>query len=280
MDNMSILRIKYESLSDAEKKVADLIIQENGQILDYTLTEIAKQSDVSEATVVRFFRSLGYERFLDLKVDLLHSKEDSSKLIHGDIRSDDSIETIVSKSFHGSIQSLEDTLATFNFDGFSRTIELLNRVKNVLIIGIGSSWWACQELNQRFLRLGLKSQAQVDCYSQLSQAALLSDKDVLIVLSQMGEAESLLRVVEEAKIRSCPVVAITGQEKSALGKLADIVLLSISNEMPLESLSSRLAQHLIVQTIYITLAMQNIEIASKNENEILEAVSRRKTNIL
>jgi DNA-binding MurR/RpiR family transcriptional regulator len=268
---LSNLRGKYDSLSNSEKKVADYIINHNGIIHSLTLADIANHSKVSEATVVRFFRSLGYERLFDLKVDLLQSLESSTKYIHSEIKPEDSQEAIVTKLFLGSMQALGDTLAIMDFQKFEKIILLLQKAHNILIIGIGSSWWVCQELNQRLLRLGLHSQAQVDCYTQLAQAALLTDNDLLFVVSQTGEPESLIRIVNEAKNNNCPIITITGNENSPIGQLSDIVLLSISNEMPFESLSSRVAQHIIVQSIYISLAYQKIDISSNNEKRILQA---------
>lgn len=270
------LRGKYDSLSNSEKRVADFIINQNGLVHSFTLADIANKSKVSEATVVRFFRSLGYERLFDLKVDFLQLEESSAKYIHSDIKPDDSQEAIVAKLFHGSMQALGDTLAVMDFQGFEKAVQLLKEARNILIIGIGSSWWVCQELNQRLLRLGLQCQAQVDCYTQLAQAALLSEKDLLFVVSQTGEPESLIRVVNEAIVSNCPIITITGNENSPIGQLSDIVLLSISNEMPLEIVSSRVAQHIIVQSLYISLAFQMIDISSENEKKILQAALRNK----
>jgi hypothetical protein len=52
-----------------------------------------------------------------------------------------------------------------------------------------------------------------------------------------------------ARNKGCPVISITGDATSNLGRPSDIVLLSVSRETVLEKTSSRISRQAIVQTL-------------------------------
>ena len=53
----------YDSLSNADKKICDYIIKNAESIIHLTITEVAERTGVSEATVVRTSKKLGYNGF-------------------------------------------------------------------------------------------------------------------------------------------------------------------------------------------------------------------------
>ena len=53
----------YNELRKSEKKVADYILANRYEIEEMGLEEIAKNSNVSTPTVVRFTKAMGYEGF-------------------------------------------------------------------------------------------------------------------------------------------------------------------------------------------------------------------------
>ncbi|NIO04745.1 MAG: RpiR family transcriptional regulator, partial [Proteobacteria bacterium] len=69
-DFLSRVQKSYPALRRSEKKIADYLRKNSLQRFDVSITEFAKLLDVSEATVSRFCRSLGYRGFQDLKFSL------------------------------------------------------------------------------------------------------------------------------------------------------------------------------------------------------------------
>ena len=60
----------YDSLTKTEKKIAKTILS-NPQLLNQaSLSAIAVDLDVGEATFIRFCRTLGFKGFTDFKMDL------------------------------------------------------------------------------------------------------------------------------------------------------------------------------------------------------------------
>ena len=60
------IKNNYEKLYAAEAKVADFIMNNPAQALDANVSETAELSGVSDATVVRFCKRIGYEGFYQM----------------------------------------------------------------------------------------------------------------------------------------------------------------------------------------------------------------------
>lgn len=60
----------YDSLTKTEKKIAKTILANPHLLNQASLSEIALDLDVGEATFIRFCRTLGFKGFTDFKLDL------------------------------------------------------------------------------------------------------------------------------------------------------------------------------------------------------------------
>ena len=64
------IQSKMKVLTGSEKKVAEYVLKNYMRVLDFTVTELAEKAGVSDATVVRFCRSVGYTGYQDMKINL------------------------------------------------------------------------------------------------------------------------------------------------------------------------------------------------------------------
>jgi DNA-binding MurR/RpiR family transcriptional regulator len=271
-DALSRLRGFYASLSPSEKKVGDYITENTDSIIRMTLAEIATQSGVSEATAIRFCRSIGYSGWLEFKIALSQSFPHSPTLIHDDITQEDPPGLIVRKVFEGSKQALSDTLSVFDDLSFEKAINYLFEAERILIVGVGTSGPMAQEMFNRLFRLGLNCQVQTDSYIQVMQSALLTDKDVLVVITQTGISMDPKRTALQAKKNGCKIICITGNTMAPVTKIADVILLSVSHESRPETIASRIAQYTIIHALYVGLALKSVQKTNLNENAIWDAL--------
>lgn len=273
-DALSRLRGYFPSLSPSEKKVGEFILENPEQVIRMTLAEIANLTGVSDATAVRFCRSIGYKGWLEYKISLTQALPKSPQLIHKDVSLEDSPGTIARKVFEDSKQALNDTLAMIDESALQRAIDMLAAAEHILIIGVGTSGPMAQEMFNRLFRLGMNCQVQTDSYLQIMQCALLTKKDALVVISQTGGSSDPRRTAYEAKSRGVPVLCLTGNILSPLTEYADIVLLSVSQETSHETIASRIAQYALIHAIYVGLAMRTVDKTIENEGAIWQALMR------
>ena len=274
-DAFSRLRGLYPSLSPAESKVGQFVLDNPEKIMHMTLAEIASQTGVSDATAVRFCRSLGYEGWLEFKIALIQALPHSPQLIHNGISAEDSPAALARKVLLGSKQALDDTLAILDEQAFQKAVQLLAQARKILIAGVGTSGPMAHEMYNRLLRLGLTCQVQTDSYLQVMQVALLTPQDVLVVISQTGDSFDPRRTAAEAHRAGVPVICITGNALSAITAFADVVLLSVSQESMPETISSRIAQYALIHAMYVSLAMLAMEQAIENEQNIWKVLMRK-----
>jgi RpiR family transcriptional regulator, carbohydrate utilization regulator len=96
-DTLARLRAAYPSLPPSERKVVDAILANFEEVIRMTLAELGQRSGVSDATVVRMCRSLGFNNFLELKISLSRAISDSTRLIHDAARETDSSAAVARK---------------------------------------------------------------------------------------------------------------------------------------------------------------------------------------
>lgn len=272
-DAMSRIKGFSSSLSNSEKKVADYISENAFEVVKMSISEVAEKSGVSDATVVRFFRSLGYKRWVEFLVSLSRSLPISSELIYDNIKDNDSPGAVAEKVLTGSIRSIQATIEVLDHEAMQKCIDYIDEAETVMICAVGNSIPLALELQNQLFRLGIRCEIFTDSYLQIMRATLLNEKDVLCVLSQSGSSQIPLRTATIAKENGCKIIAITGDKSSPLAMLADAVLLSVGQEYKPEAINSRITQYAIIYSIYVSLGIRNIERSIANEREIWESIS-------
>lgn len=277
-DSLARMRATYPSLPPSERKVVDYILDNFEEVIRMTLAELAQHSGVSDASVVRLCRSLGFNNFLELKISLTRGLDDTSRLIHDDVKEGDSSAVIARKVLHTAIQAVQDTLQVLDDDTFEQAVNILHSADRIMIGGVGTSGPLAHELYNRLIRLRMNCHVHTDIYLQVVEAALLTDKDAVVLISQNGTTIGPIRTAQEARRKGAKVIVITGNSVSELSELADVILLTVSHETRLEAIDSRVAQHALTQALYVALAMRMMSAANESERMIWEALLRTPTS--
>jgi DNA-binding MurR/RpiR family transcriptional regulator len=270
-DLFARIKTTYQSLSHSEEKVGKYILGNAREVMSMTLAELAAHSKVSDTTALRFSRSLGYRGWLELKVALIRSLPDESNENISSESQDVGVRSLFTGIIEKSKLALEETLLAFDEKVFLAVIKSVIEAERILIAGSGTSGPIAQDLYNRLFRLGLFCRVETDGLLQIMQTSLMTPKDLLIVISQSGEAESILRTADTAKKAGVPIITITGSRLSGLAKLSKHILLSVCHEPNVETMSARIAQHAIVQALSLALSGEIGDIARINEDKIWDA---------
>jgi DNA-binding MurR/RpiR family transcriptional regulator len=272
------LRGQASSLKRAEKKVATFILKFPEKIRDMTVAQASTQSAVSEATVIRFCRTVGLKGYQDLKYKLAVELASPPQAPLGEeVMDSDSPEEALKKVFSFNIQTLKETLEVLDQKTVERAVSILEKAEKILVIGVGTSAANVQDAYNKLLRLGLNSVAQPDAHLQLMEAALLSPRDAVLAITHSGKTRDPVETLAVARKTGAKTIAITSNPRSPITRHADVVLLTSSRETAFrsEAMASRLAQMSIVDTIYTLIHMRNRKRAVSTEKKI-EAVIGQK----
>lgn len=271
---LATMRGVVESLNRAEQKVARHILANPENVLDATVTELARQAGVSEATVVRLARTIGRKGYQDLKIAIARELVSPVQRIGGAISESDDAETISRKIFAQNSQALDDTLKVLDFNALEASAELIAKARKVMFTGVGTSSPVVRDAYIKFSRLGIECFWETDSHLQIMAAALLSKGDVIVAISHSGSTIDPIETLKVARRAGAKAIVITSNVIAPITKNADHVLVTASGETRYrhEALASRIAQTSIVSALFMTVSMKNLKKTLRVTRRIEEAI--------
>ena len=253
-------------LSGAERKVAECALAEPKWFVHAAVAEIAEKSAVSQPTVIRFCRSLGYKGLPEFKLALSASiGHEGMPYVHEELNSDDDMGDVVEKVLGNTAAAILGARRFLNQTELENAIAMLTHARRIEFYGTGNSGIVAQDAQHKFFRFGLSTVAYSDPHIQLMAASVLTEQDVLVVISNSGSSIEILDAVSIAKENGAAVIAITRSD-SALAHLADCILnvASSENSEQYSPMVSRLLHLVVVDILAIGLALRLGETASMN----------------
>jgi RpiR family transcriptional regulator, carbohydrate utilization regulator len=282
IENKSITLLKiesvYDELGDAEKRIADYIVGRENDIVHLTVTEVAENTGVSAATVVRTCKKLGYRGFQDFKITVAQEIVNPVKSIFEEAREDDSCFDILNKEIGSITSTLSMTKEVINKDELSRAAELILNARKVIVYGCGNSAAIANDMAHKMVRAGVDGVSYNDAHKQIISAATLTEDDVAIGISHSGSSKDIVEALEVAKESGSKTICITNYGKSPITEVSDIKLFTASEETKYRiiGLSSRIAQLAIIDSIYVYVSLRNKEKAVDSMRRIERALQSKK----
>jgi len=118
-------------------------------------------------------------------------------------------------------------------------------------------------------------QTRADGTLQLMEASLLGPDDLVVAISQTGASIDPIITVDEAREHGAKAIAITGTLASPITDSVDLSLYSSSRDLRPESVSSRISQIVILESIYVALSLKCIEKSQENEQKLWSALVKK-----
>ncbi len=253
------LRIEshLDALKPAEKKVAEYILRNIPETIRLSITKLAENVGVSEATIVKFCQHIGYSGYQELKIMLAKSSEEQqSENIYGAIEADDTPNVIIEKIFQIYNQSLNNTKKLLQNADIQNCVKLILQARRIYFFGFGASGIVALDAEQKFKRIDHIAEALIDNHSQKTVSALLSEQDLVVAISDSGRSRELIDSLEVAKRTGAKIIGITSNLGSPLTQLAHHILLTSSKETPFRgsALASRMAQLAVIDVLFLGVA--------------------------
>ncbi|MEW6227772.1 MAG: MurR/RpiR family transcriptional regulator [Bacillota bacterium] len=272
------LRKMFGTLRPAEMKVASCILSNAEQVIYQSITELSTSSGTSDATVIRLCNRLGYNGYQELKIALARELVSPSKNIHEDISPTDDLVTAVRKAFQANVQAISDTLDLLSMESLQKAVDAIATARQVHLYGIGTSALAAQDAYYKLLRVGIPANFCADPHMQAISTVLIGGDDVAIGFSHSGSTKDVVDALSLAKAQGARLVCITNRSRSPVAKLADILLLTASEETPFGSggMPSVMAQLSVVDALFVGVALKIYDRALQFIERTGEAVKGKK----
>lgn len=271
MDNSEMytetIKLHYQSLSKTEKKIADFVLDTGFLVSNMTLSELASDACVSEPSVVRFTKALGFEGYSDFKKQVLKdwgkesSLPSSQKFVDLNYSENDNLDSIPEKVIQNTIQGLQDTMKIFDMDSYHNAVTAITNADQIEIFGLGNSGSIALDFASKLIRIGLNVRYFSDHHLSLLDCISLTDKDVAIAISHSGSTIDVIDTLKIAKEAGAKTIALTNYKASHISKYADIELLTGDHETTFysETMVSRTSLLALVDMLYIGILTSDYE---------------------
>lgn len=272
------IHASYYQLSAAERKVADYVLSQHAQVQFMSITQLADECGVAEATVSRFCRSLGLKGFNAFKLEMArHVATANATLIPPRRIDSGTLEGRCLDAARLAQEAIQQTMELINPGSIEKVVSLFENAEKVLCVGSGGSMLMAHECAHLFSTVANKFFAISDSHMQMSYVATMDSRDVVVLFSYSGATHNGLAVLELAKIRNIPTILVTRFPKSPAAQLADVVLHCGSNETPFQSGSvpAKVAQLVLQDILYQEYMHRNRESCEENLQQIAAALSEK-----
>lgn len=199
--------------------MADLLLADPTAFATHSAKKIGKLIEVSETTIIRFCRAIGYQSFTTLQAELRASIFDfnrQSPLGDGERKYPQFYHTMV-----GDLDYIKVAAQNLNYEDIDRTIEKLHEADMVLVSGTHASFsmahWFSFSLNIIKGNTVL-FRPEFDLYLDN-----MTNQSVVVVFSFYRYAKETLWVAETAKNQGAFIIAVTDSPHSPVAGIADIV---------------------------------------------------------
>ncbi|RJG01707.1 SIS domain-containing protein [Noviherbaspirillum sedimenti] len=251
------IRTQLAILSRSEKKVALAVLDNPSLAVAENITALARNAQVSEPTVVRFCRAIGYEGWHEFKLKLAQNLALAMPGSDESLVPDDLAVDLVGKICSRSINALLDLRNNLQAEPIQRALDILARANKIEFYGQGTSGIIAADAQHKFFRSGVPTVAYSDPHIHSISASLLNPGDAVVAISQRGGSTALLGSVRLARKSGADVIALV-PSGTPLAELATVLVpIDLSfNADPYTPISARLAHLVVIDILAVGLALR------------------------
>jgi DNA-binding MurR/RpiR family transcriptional regulator len=268
----------YKSLTNAERKVADVVLSNPHRVLNGTITDLAEMCGVGDTSVFRFCRSLKLNGYQDFKVSLALSINSENMLDEkkiDDVFESENIEGLCRSIYTTYMDSLDDTLNSLNFDAINKAVDLLINAETIHFFGFGGSGITALEAQNKFLKITPNVSYNTDSHMQMTTATLLGENAIAVIFSNSGITKDCIEIAKLAKNSNASTIFITKFAKTPATKYADVLLLSGANEGPMQggSIAAKTSQMFMVDILFTEYFHRKGDLSIENKKYTAAAIA-------
>lgn len=254
----------YSEMFAAEKKAADYILDNPQDVIGMSVTELAKVSDTSDATIIRMCKHIGYSGFYQLKINLA-SEFGKQQVI--DVNPIKAKPTDIVGFFDYVSANIYQTAKNINMEMLLKCVDTISCASTVYVVAWGNTGAIASDFAHRISRCGIKTFIS-DIPEYLMRNVNLGDQnDVLVAISHSGTSIHVIQTMELAAERGMNTILITNSSDSKAAQASKCVL---STEVKAElfydfGAASHIFEMLMVDTLIYFLLSKDVTFTSRSD---------------
>ena len=278
IDFSQIISEHFNQLTKSEKRIANYLRKNQEESAFLAAGEIADRLGLSEATLVRFARSLGFNSYPAMRTVLQEAfrhRVTHSARLRGrleDLRQGgDIFERLVVSEMDYLTQALE----TVDRQALQKTVDLLLSCERIYVFGTGPSVSLVNLMEIRLSRFGRQVIPLTTAGREiLEPLMLMGNRDLLFMICFFDISPTQQLVLDYANEVNCPVIILTDTLGSIIGDKADVVL--AARRGPMAEFHSLVVPMTIINTLLLALANEDRDLVMANLDKLDQMRERLK----
>ncbi len=219
------IKSNIDFLTTAERKIAQIILDNPLEFSRYSMVELSQMADVSQGTIINFSKKFVGGGYPSLKHHVAECCDSTKKQKDATMRFPNNA---LIKTAMDCEESFELTVDVNGEDTLQKVAEKISNAKKVEIYGIFRSAAVATDFYYQLIEIGIPASFVSDILTCAISASMLDSESLVIAVSSSGRTKDVIDAVKNAKKNGVPVVCITSNKNSPLAKLSDYVLVACS----------------------------------------------------
>ena len=219
-------KLKNTRLTKKEKRIAEFFLDEEQRVFLMNVADIAKTIDVSDTSVIRFIKSLGFENFTDFKnsgqEDIKSRLDKTNDFIKNlDIIKENSIEQLYIHKINEEVNKIFNSSSQKQIKKISN---LIMKAKNKYIVGFKSTAGIANFFGVRLgFMLENVSTFNIDDSVVVNSIFNIKQEDILIIFDYPMYSKVAVVLAKIAKENKAKILLFTDSDNAPLSEYSDIL---------------------------------------------------------
>jgi DNA-binding MurR/RpiR family transcriptional regulator len=227
-DFNQIVAAHYHDLTKSEKRIADFIRKNQEESAFLSAAEIADRLDLSEATLVRFARSLNFESYPAMRTvlqDNFRRRVTHSSRLRGRLDDMKTEGEILERLTATEIDYLSQAVLSIDQSEMQKAVDLIRDHQRIFVFGLGPSISLVYQMQLRLNRFGKDVIPLTSSGRELLESLLtMTSSDLVFVICFFDQNPALRLLLEYSQQAGSKIIMLTDTLDAILGDCVDVVL--------------------------------------------------------
>ncbi len=278
VDFSQIISDNYKQLTKSEKRIANYLRKNQEESAFLAAGEIADRLGLSEATLVRFARTLGFSSYPAMRTVLQEAfrhRVTHSARLRGRLEDLRQGGDIFERLVVSEIDYLTQALDTVDRQAIQKAVELLRSCDRIFVFGAGPSVSLVELMELRLSRFGRQVIPLTTAGREiLEPLMLIKPQDLLFMICFFDISPTQQLVLDYANEINCPVIILTDTLGSIIGDKADVIL--AARRGPMAEFHSLVVPMTIINTLLLAIANEDRDQVMENLDKLDQMRERLK----
>ena len=261
IDFSQVLTDHFNDLTKSEKRIANFLRKNQEESAFLSAGEIASRLDLSEATLVRFARSLGFSSYPAMRTvlqDNFRRRVTHSARLRGRLNDLRDGGDIFERLTATEIDFLTQALDSIKQEELNKAVEILHEHDRDFVFGLGPSVSLVDLLELRLRRFGREVVPLTNSGREfLEYLTMMEEKDLLFVICFFDQNPALKLVIDYANKVGATIIMLTDTLEAILGDKVDVVL--SAKRGPIGEFHSLVVPMTVINALLLSLASMEQE---------------------